>query len=59
MLTDNLLHMLCLVFAFRYLMQLQNEYSVTVCYFSVLDVEKLWLWMCLWQVSILCHFPWF
>ena len=24
-LTDNLLHMLCLVFAFRYLMQLQNQ----------------------------------
>ena len=26
------------------------------CYFCVQDVKKLWFWMCLRQVSMLCHF---
>ena len=30
--------------------------SIQSCYFCVLDVEMLWFWMCLRQVSILCHF---
>jgi len=30
--------------------------SIQSCYFCVRDVEILWFWMCLRQVSILCHF---
>ena len=33
--------------------------SIQSCYFCVLDVEKLWFWMCIRQVSILCHFSQF
>jgi len=28
-------------------------------YFCVQDVEKLWFWMCVRQVSVLCHFACF
>jgi len=30
--------------------------SIQSCYFGVQDAEKLWSWMCLRQVSMLCHF---
>ena len=30
--------------------------SIQWCYFCVQDVEKLWYWMCLRHVSMLCHF---
>ena len=54
-LTDNLLHMLFLVFAFRYLMQFQNEYSVMLRLYSrcgkvmILNVFKTGIntvWLC-------------
>ena len=30
--------------------------SIQLCYFCVLDQEKLWFWMCLRHMSKLCHF---
>ena len=30
--------------------------SIQSCYFCIQDVEKLWFWMCLRHVSMLCHF---
>ena len=30
--------------------------SIQSCYFCVQNVEKLWFWMCLRQVSTLCYF---
>jgi len=30
--------------------------SILTWYFCVQDVEKLRFWMCIWQVSMLCHF---
>jgi len=30
--------------------------SIQSCYFCAQDVEKLWFWMCLRQVSVPCHF---
>jgi len=30
--------------------------SIPSCYFYVIDVEKLWFWMCLRHISMLSHF---